>query len=131
MRPRVYVDAARHPLGRMVMCHMFSPHADALHDMADRIRVKRKWFQDPDVMPKVSWPHYDICQSKRALALTCGAVEVDRYQMVAMAAVVKNIFWGTDRFDPLRFLMGADRERVTLWLAREGFPVTLRLTGPR
>lgn len=121
MKPRVYVDAAVHPFGRMVMCHLFSPDADALHDMADRIRVQRRWFQNPLTMPKVSWPHYDICKSKRALALTCGAVEVDRYQFVAMATVVRNVFYYEDR-DPLRLIPARSIDEVRAWLAGEGFP---------
>lgn len=120
MRPRVYVDHARHPFGRMVMCHLFSPDPDALHDMADRIRVQRKWFQDPYTMPKVSWPHYDICLSKRGLALTCGAVEVDRNQFVAMATIVRNVFFNANA-DPLRFFSGGERERIRNWLAGEGW----------
>jgi hypothetical protein len=122
-RPRVYVDAARNPFGRMMMCHMFSPDPDALHAMADRIRVQRKWFQNPATMPKVSWPHYDICQSKRALALTAGAVELDRYQTVAMGTVIKNIFWDAN-VDPLRFFtdhLAHERQRIADWLAGEGF----------
>lgn len=124
--PRVYVDAARNPFGRMLMCHMFSPDPDALHAMADRVRVSRKWFQDPRTMPKVSWPHYDICQSKRGLALTAGAVEVDRYQFVAMAAVVRNCFFGDDADDPLRFFsqnLAHERPRIVAWLADQGFNV--------
>jgi len=121
---RVYVDAAAHPFGRMVMCHMFSPDLDALHAMADRIGVARRWFQDPRTMPKVSWPHYDIAKSKRALAVAAGAVEVDRYQMVAVAAIVKNRFWGADRFDPLRHARAGNRfaAHVPAWLAEQGFP---------
>lgn len=124
MRPRVYVDAATNPLGRMVMCHMVSPDLDALHAMADRIRVQRKWFQNPRTMPKVSAPHYDICQSKRALALTSGAVEVDRYQMAAIVRITKNVFWGVDSFDPLGHLRNHRpevRQRVADWLAGEGY----------
>lgn len=103
------------------MCHMVSPDLDALHAMADRIRVQRKWFQNPRTMPKVSAPHYDICQSKRALALTCGAVEVDRYQFVAMAAVVRNCFFGDGADDPFRFIPDRHRQHIADFLAAEGF----------
>jgi hypothetical protein len=117
----------------MMMCHMVSPDLDALHAMADRIRVKRRWFQDPRTMPKVSCPHYDICQSKRALALTAGAVEVDRHQMAAIVRITKNVFFGADAYDPLGHLRNHPpeaRERVARWLAGEGWPVTLRLPAP-
>jgi Protein of unknown function (DUF4031) len=69
----VYVDEARNPFGRMLMCHMLADTPAELHAMADRIGVKRKWFQR-----KASAPHYDICKSKRALAVAAGAVEAHR-----------------------------------------------------
>jgi hypothetical protein len=43
-----------------------------LHSMADRIGVARRWCQN-NGMPG---EHYDICLSKRALAVTAGAQEV-------------------------------------------------------
>lgn len=71
-----YVDPAIHDFGRMKMCHLFADSDEELHAMADRIGVARRWHQKP---PKASWPHYDVCKSKRALAVKLGAVEVDRY----------------------------------------------------
>lgn len=119
----VYVDNARHGFGRMVMCHMFSPDLGELHAMADKIGVARRWFQNPLTMPKVSWPHYDIAQSKRALAVRHGAVECDKYCMVAMAAVIKG------DADPLRLIRPladpaaafAPAAHVPAWLAAQGF----------
>jgi len=74
----VYVDKARNGYGRMIMCHMVADTLDELHAMADAIGVKRKWFQ-PE-----SRPHYDICQSKRRLAIWNGAIEIGRKELVAM-----------------------------------------------
>lgn len=69
----VYVDNMRAPFGRMVMCHMLADTDDELHAMADRIGVARQ-FQKPGT------PHanYDICLSKRALAVAAGAVEASK-----------------------------------------------------
>ena len=74
----VYVDKARHPFGRMVMCHMMADTLEELHAMADQIGVARRWFQN-----KRS-PHYDICLSKRALAVGNGAVECGREKIVEL-----------------------------------------------
>lgn len=68
----VYVDAALHKFGRMVMCHMIAGTPEELHAMADKIGVARKWFQR-----MASFPHYDIAKSKRAEAVRHGAVELD------------------------------------------------------
>jgi len=73
----VYVDSARNAYGRMVMCHMLADTPAELHAMADLIGVARKWFQS-----KASFPHYDICKAKRSLAVSFGAVEVDRRRLV-------------------------------------------------
>lgn len=73
----VYVDAAIHNYGRMVMCHMLADSIDELHEMADKIGVQRKWFQG-----KASSPHYDICKAKRAEAINNGAIEVSRKELV-------------------------------------------------
>lgn len=64
----------------MIMSHMVADSLDELHAMADRLGLQRRWFQ----VSRNGMPHYDICQSKRALAITLGAVEIDRRQMVAL-----------------------------------------------
>ena len=70
------------------MCHMFSPDLEELHTMADLIGIKRRWFQDPLTM-RVSWPHYDIDEIRRSLAVSFGAIECDKYQTVAVAAIMQ------------------------------------------
>lgn len=69
----VYVDGARNSYGRMVMCHMLADTPDELFAMADKIGVDRRHFQR-----RASAPHFDICKSKRAIAVKHGAIEVDR-----------------------------------------------------
>ena len=71
----VYVDAAVNPFGRMVMCHMLADSLDELHSMADKLGLKRKWFQHTG---KKKTPHYDLCKAVRAKAVALGAVEIDR-----------------------------------------------------
>ena len=66
----VYVDNARNPFGRMIMCHMTADTLDELHAMATQLGLRR-WFQDHH------YPHYDISLSKRKQAIELGAVEVD------------------------------------------------------
>lgn len=75
----VYVDDMRARYGRMRMCHMLADSDEELHEMASRIGVARRWHQ------KAGTPHshYDICMSKRAIAVKFGAVEVTRKGVVA------------------------------------------------
>jgi hypothetical protein len=76
----VYVDDMRAQFGRMVMCHMIADTDEELHAMAARIGVARKWHQ----RPKTPYSHYDICLSKRELAISHGAVEITWRQTGAM-----------------------------------------------
>jgi hypothetical protein len=60
----------------MRMCHLIATTDAELHAMADRIGVARKWHQGD---------HYDVCQSKRRLALKFGAVAITWAQCGHMA----------------------------------------------
>lgn len=86
----VYVDNARNAFGKMRMCHMWADTREELFAMADRISVARRWFQRPAhvAMPGMdaSWEHFDIAQSKRALAVAAGAIETDKYGPVEFEA---------------------------------------------
>ena len=73
----VYVDDIvtypNKPHGHEKWCHMACDgDIEELHAMADRIKLRRSWFQDGQVQ------HYDLTPSKRTLAVINGAVEVDR-----------------------------------------------------
>lgn len=74
----VYVDGAENQFGRMKMCHMLADSVVELHEMAERIGLKREWFQ-----PR-SRPHYDLSKTRRTLAVRAGAIEVDRHGLVAV-----------------------------------------------
>ena len=79
----VYVDRARNPHRRMIMCHMIADTEAELHAMAAAIGMKRAWFQ-----PR-SFPHYDLSQTRRREAVRLGAIEVDRRQLVAVMRRVR------------------------------------------
>lgn len=72
----VYIDQANIPFGRMIMCHMVSDSIEELHEMAAKIGVARRHFQNH---PR--HPHYDICLAKKKLAIKNGAVELSNLQM--------------------------------------------------
>lgn len=76
----VYVDDMRAPYGRMVMCHMVADTEEELLSMADRIGVARRWHQKPGTARS----HFDICRSKRALAIEAGAVAVTQRELGRM-----------------------------------------------
>lgn len=83
----VYVDNPIHQLGRMKMCHMVADSLQELHQMADRIGVARRHFQQP---PAARLPHYDICKAKRAAAVQLGALEVSSKRIVEIGRRLKD-----------------------------------------
>lgn len=89
----VYVDEPKHEVKRgwrkFIMCHMLADSMDELIAMADKIGVNRKYIQMPKHARQV--PHFDICRTKRALAIMHGAFEVTCRQMVRVRRrIVKN-----------------------------------------
>ena len=80
----VYVDDYRAPLGRMQMCHMIADTHDELVSMADAIGVARRWLQHAGTPRE----HFDVCLSKKKLALQNGAIEVS-VQELAKKTITK------------------------------------------
>lgn len=80
----VYVDKAENELGRMKMSHMFADTKAELHAMATMIGLKRAWFQNHKT------PHYDLCKSKKKLAISLGAVEIDNKKVVELIRKWRN-----------------------------------------
>lgn len=74
----VYVDSEFIQYGRMKMCHMLADTQEELIAMARRIGVNPKWIQHKDT-PK---EHFDICMSKRDLAIAYGTEVIDRERLV-------------------------------------------------
>lgn len=82
----VYVDDYLYPFGRMMMSHMIADTEDELMQMADQIGVARKWYQ----RKTPGGEHFDICDSKRKLAvLRHGAIQVNYRTMAKMVAYRK------------------------------------------
>jgi hypothetical protein len=75
----VYVDGMVHHGSRGRWCHMWSENLDELHAMADKIGLKRRWFQNHPLHP-----HYDLVMSKRRLAIQNGAVACSEREMGRM-----------------------------------------------
>lgn len=78
----VYVDDMYTvPMGefrRMKMSHMMADTDAELHAMADRIGLKREWYQGD---------HYDIAINTRKKAVKAGAVQISMAQMAAYSAL--------------------------------------------
>ncbi len=71
----VYVDPLReHPPfhGWTTWCHMIADTEEELHAMAERIGMRREWYQGD---------HYDLRPDARERALAAGALEMSMREM--------------------------------------------------
>jgi hypothetical protein len=66
----IYVDELFFWPGKGEWCHLWADTTDELHEFAEKIGLKRNWFQD-----KKRFPHYDLRESKRKIALKNGAIQ--------------------------------------------------------
>jgi len=73
----VYVDNMDFPYRGMKMCHMIADTSIELYRMADAIGVDRKWAQSPHTPRE----HFDICRSKKVLAIRLGAIEISWHSL--------------------------------------------------
>lgn len=76
----VYVDYSVWEYGRMKMCHMIADTEKELYDMADKIGIDKKWYQKN---------HFDICLSKKKLAIKNGAIEISPFELVKKLKEIK------------------------------------------
>lgn len=73
----VYVDNMRAPFRGMKLGRMVADSISELLDMADKIGMKREWYLTG------SHPHFDVNLTRLAYAVSHGAIEVDRRELVA------------------------------------------------
>ncbi len=78
----VYVDNFNAPFRRMIMCHMIADTQQELFEMVDKIGVQRKWVQDFNT----SREHFDICLSKKKLAIQFGAKEISAKELATITS---------------------------------------------
>ena len=73
----IYVDQPIHRWRSKLWCHLIADDLKELHEFAAKLGLKREWFQNHRIQP-----HYDITESKRAIAVRMGANEITTKDMV-------------------------------------------------
>lgn len=61
--------------------HLTADTIHELHAFAERLGLRRRWFQGP---PKHVIPHYDLTRGMRAKAVRLGAIEVESDQHISV-----------------------------------------------
>jgi hypothetical protein len=72
----IYVDQPIHPWRGKKWCHLVADDIQELHDFAQKLGLKREWFQNHIIQP-----HYDITAAKREAAINLGAKPITTKQM--------------------------------------------------
>ena len=62
-------------------CHLIADLEEELHALADKIGLRRAWFQ-PRPRGSLSRSHYDLTPSMRRRAVRAGAIELSREAFV-------------------------------------------------
>lgn len=81
----VYVDKAIWEWKGKLWCHLAADSLSELHNFADTIGANRNWFQYP---PKTKYPHYDLPEFRRDIALANGAVVIGRREMISKVKIL-------------------------------------------
>lgn len=79
----VYVGTRKYRFGRLILSHMAADTIEELHATADKIGVARQHFQAG------KRPHYDVCQSKKTLAVKHGAKMVNDRELISLYSRIK------------------------------------------
>ena len=80
----VYVDNEQIPWRGRFWCHMVADTLSELHEFAEKLGLRRSWFQDHG-----RYWHYDITVNKKNQALKLGAVPGDKRIIVSLAKKLK------------------------------------------
>ncbi len=80
----VFVDDERIPWRGRRWCHLVADTLAELHDFADRLGLRRDWFQE-----RASYPHYDITLLLRDRAVQMGARSADKAQLLLCCRKLK------------------------------------------
>jgi len=80
----VYVDNVRIAWKGRLWCHLVADSADELHRFAQRLGLRRAWFQR-----SASYPHYDVTAELRERAIELGALSGSRRQIITCARRLK------------------------------------------
>ena len=83
----VYVDDAVWPWKGQLWCHLLADSLDELHSFAQSIGLKREWFQG-----HTKYPHYDMNENRRKIAVKKGAIEIDKRTTIEKAKKLKAEF---------------------------------------
>lgn len=80
----VYVDNAKVKWRGRLWCHLVADSIEELHKFAQQLGLQRNWFQHA-----ASYPHYDVTIEVRQIALSMGAIEGTRTEIITCARVMK------------------------------------------
>ena len=82
-----YVDDAFILYKGKLRCHMTADSIKELHEFAQSIGIKRCWFHSSSKR----YPHYDITDVQRLVAIDSGCIPVSQYEFVPLAKKISKL----------------------------------------
>lgn len=82
----VYVDDAKYPMGRMIMCHLIADTREELFAVVDALHVGRRHMQHRNSYRE----HFDLCKSNRTKAIEMGAIEITSRELGQLLLARRN-----------------------------------------
>ena len=73
-----YIDNFNAPYRNMIMCHMVADTTEELLLMATKLGINHKYIQSKGTYQE----HFDICLTKKKLAISLGAKEITSRELV-------------------------------------------------
>ena len=83
----VYIDKMNAKYRNMIMCHMLADTEEELVEMAKKIGLNPKWIQKKGTHQV----HFDICKKKKEKALSYGALEITRRELINLLKKKKGV----------------------------------------
>ena len=104
----IYVDEAIWSWRGKMWCHLLADSLAELHEFADKLGLKREWFQE-----KARFPHYDITDNMRTKAIHIGAISANRSQIAEVALLIQSEFRQQSMENATRGSCGHITQRVS------------------
>lgn len=76
----VYVDKRKYNYKHMVMCHLLADSKLELLEFANKLNLNSKHIQFENTYKE----HFDICLTKRKLAIQLGAIEISNKELYSL-----------------------------------------------
>lgn len=92
----VYVDNFNAPVGKMILCHLFTDNTEELLQMADKLGIDHKYMQWPGTPSEC----FEVTANRKRKAIAAGARKTTFTQYCKMSKISGKTRKGATRVNP-------------------------------